>query len=87
LLQALSLKGGSTICGAQETLYRAAVAALLNACSVSYPLSTAQVIAEVNTALQSCDRSTVLNEAGRLDSFNNLGCPLGGPTTVSFRGN
>jgi len=87
LLQALSLKGGSTICGAQEILYRAGVAALLNSCSVSYPLSTAQVIAEVNTALASCDRATILAEATRLDAFNNLPCPLGGPApaAVSFR--
>jgi hypothetical protein len=63
------------------------ISALLNACSVSYPLSTAQIISEVNTALASCNRSTVLTEAGRLDGFNNLGCPLGGPGSVSFRGN
>jgi len=87
LLQALNLKGGPGLCGAEEILLRAAVSALLNSCSVSYPLSTAQVIAEVNAALASCDRATILAEATRLDGFNNLGCPLGGPGTVSFRGN
>ena len=57
--------------------------------SVQYPLSTAQIISEVNTALQSCDRNTILSEASRLDGFNNgpAGCPLGGPASVSFRGN
>jgi hypothetical protein len=63
------------------------VSALLNSCSVSYPLSTAAVISEVNTALASCDRNTILTEATRLDGFNNLPCPLGGPApaAVSFR--
>jgi hypothetical protein len=50
---------------------------LLNSASgIGYPLSTAQVIAEVNAALASCDRNTILDEATRLDRFNNLGCPL-----------
>ncbi len=78
LLQALSLQGGNSLCGAEEILLRAAAAALLNSCSVSYPLSTAQVISEVNTALASCNRATMLTEASRLDGFNNgsAGCPL-----------
>jgi hypothetical protein len=63
------------------------VSALLNACSVSYPLTTAQIIAQVNAALASCDRTTILNEASQLNGFNNLPCPLGGPATVSFRSN
>jgi hypothetical protein len=74
--QALNLKGGKTICGAQQTLYRAGVSALLSACSVNYTLTTAQIIAEVNAALASCDRQTILAEATRLDGFNNLSCPL-----------
>jgi hypothetical protein len=86
-LEALSLSSGNTLCEAQGKLYQMGVSALLNACSVNYPLSTAQIISEVNTALQSCDRSAVLSEASRLDGFNNLGCPLGGPAAVSFRGN
>jgi hypothetical protein len=74
--QALSGKGGTTICAAQAKLFQAAVAALLNACSVNYPLSTAQIIAEVNAALASCDKSTILAEASRLDGFNNLGASI-----------
>ncbi len=81
-LQALQGAGfGPTVCNAQAKLYQMGVAALLNACpgsGVAYALSTAQVISEVNTALQSCNRTTILNEAGRLDGFNNGsgGCPL-----------
>jgi hypothetical protein len=78
-LQALSGSSGPTICDAQAKLYQQAVSALLNACSVSYPLSRAQIISEVNTALQSCNRSTILFQARRLNGSNNLGCPLGGP--------
>ncbi len=76
LLQALSFQGGSSTKEAAQILLRAAVAALLNSTSVDYPLTTAQVIAEVNAALASGDRSTILAEATRLDTFNNLGCPL-----------
>jgi hypothetical protein len=89
-LQALQGAGfGPTVCNAQAKLYQMGISALLNACSVQYPLSTAQIISEVNTALQSCDRNTILSEASRLDGFNNGpgGCPLGGPASVSFRGN
>ncbi len=81
-LQALQGAGfGPTVCNAQSKLYQMGVAALLNACpgsGVAYALSTAQVISEVNTALQSCSRTTILNEATRLDGFNNGpgGCPL-----------
>jgi hypothetical protein len=87
MLQALSFSSGPTICDAQAKLYQMGVSALLNACSgsgVSYPLTTVQIIAEVNAALQSCDRTTILSEASRLNGFNNLPCPIGGPATVSF---
>jgi hypothetical protein len=79
LLEALGGSGGNTICDAQEKLYQQAIAALLNACDLNgnYPLTTAQVIAEVNAALASCDRATILGEASRLQNFNsNLVCPL-----------
>jgi len=91
-LEALGLSSGNTICEAQGKLFQMGVSALLNACTgsgVNYPLTTAQIISEVNTAIDSCDRTTILNEASRLDGFNNGpgGCPLGGPATigVSFR--
>jgi hypothetical protein len=74
LLNALSLKGGSTTCGAAETLARAAAAAYLNSLRVSYPVQTGDLITEVCNAFASCDRTTIINEAARLDTFNNLGC-------------
>jgi hypothetical protein len=78
LLQALSFQGGTSTTAAARILLRAAVAALLNSASpgVNYPLTTAEVIAQVNTALASQNRSTMLALAGQLDSDNNLGCPL-----------
>jgi hypothetical protein len=92
LIDALSLKGGNGICGAEQILLRAGVAALLNACATSgvpFPMSTADVIKAVNDALASCDRTTILNTASTLDGLNNGpgGCPLGGPGTrgISFR--
>jgi hypothetical protein len=78
LQQALSFKGGSSLAGAQQILLRAAVAAYLNASSsgVDYPLTTQQVVDQVNAALNTSDREYVINTASQLDSFNNLGCPL-----------
>jgi hypothetical protein len=75
---ALSYQGGSGTRGAAQILLRAAVAALLNAASpnVDYPLTTAEVISQVNAALASNNRNTMLAFASRLDSYNNLGCPL-----------
>jgi hypothetical protein len=66
---------------AAEILLRQAVAAELNAASAfGYPLHQVAVINEVNAALATCDRTAILNEAERLDQFNNLRCPLGGST-------
>jgi hypothetical protein len=42
----------------------------------SYPLTTAQVIAAVNAALASGNRTTMLALANQLDTHNNRGCPL-----------
>jgi hypothetical protein len=76
LEQALSLQGGSTLHGAAEILLRAGAAAYLNSVEgLGYPLSTGQVVLEVNGALASLDRATIIAEATRLDQFNNLGCP------------
>jgi hypothetical protein len=76
LLEALSFKGGSGTVGAAEILLRASVAALLNSSSVNYPLATADLINQVNAALASGNRGTMLNLATQLDLYNNLGCPL-----------
>jgi len=56
LLGALGFNGGSGVTGASRILLRAAVAGLLNSAKLEYPLPTAQVISQVNTALASCDR-------------------------------
>jgi hypothetical protein len=78
LLEALSFQGGSDNTGASEILLRAAVSALLNSAhpDVSYPSTTDKVIADVNAALVSGERSVLLNLAKELDKDNNLGCPL-----------
>jgi hypothetical protein len=59
------------------------VAALLNAShpDINYPLSGAQVISQVNNALASLNRSTMLTLASKLDTFNNASC------TVDAHGN
>jgi hypothetical protein len=78
LIQALNLKGGSGTAGAARNLLRAAVASLLNAAhpDVDFQLTTAQVIDQVNAALASNNRNTMLNLASTLDGYNNAGCPL-----------
>ena len=78
LLQALQGGGGPGTAGAAEILLRAAVAALLNAshAGVDYPRTAASIIADVNAALASNNRSTMLTLAAGLDADNNLGCPL-----------
>ncbi|HSF43302.1 MAG TPA: hypothetical protein VLT87_26115, partial [Thermoanaerobaculia bacterium] len=64
--------------GAAKILLRAAVAALLNAAhsGVDYPRTTAEIIADVNAALASNNRNTMLELASELDDDNNGGCPL-----------
>jgi hypothetical protein len=78
LLAALDGGGGPGIDGATRILLRAAVASLLNASGdVNFNLTTAEIVSQVNTALASGDRGTILALAGQLDTFNNQGeCPL-----------
>ena len=76
-LTALNYNGGPQLRDAAKILLRQAVAALLNAASgIGYPLNQAQIKNEVNAALASCNRQTILAESDRLDHFNNLYCPL-----------
>jgi hypothetical protein len=77
-LDALNYKGGSGLAGAERILLRAAVAAWLNAAheGLGYPLRRAEFVAEVNAAIASGDRQTMLELAARLDRLNNLACPL-----------
>jgi uncharacterized repeat protein (TIGR01451 family) len=78
LLQALGYGGGPAVDGAARILLRAAVASLLNSASpdVDFTMTTADLIADVNAALASLDRQTMLDLAGELDAANNFGCPL-----------
>jgi hypothetical protein len=76
-LQALNFNGGGGVEGGARVLLRAAVAAYLNAANdeIDFPLTTAQVVSQVNTALASNNRETMLTLAATLDRYNNLGCP------------
>jgi hypothetical protein len=78
LLDALSFKGGSTLEEAKQILLRHAVAALLNAAhpDVDYDMTTAEVIALVQTALASGDREDILAAKDTLAGLNEEGCPL-----------
>lgn len=78
LLQSLQGGGGPGTLGSATILLRAAVAALLNAANtgVDYPLTQAQIISQVNSALASNNRDTMLSLGSTLDGDNNLGCPL-----------
>jgi hypothetical protein len=79
LLQALDYPGGDNLLGAAQILLRAAVASVLNATHPEvddFPRTVAEVIADVNAALASKDRGTILALASALDADNNLGCDL-----------
>lgn len=78
LIDALNFGGGPGLAGAARNLLKQAAAALLSAShpDVSYGLTAAQVIAQVNDALASGDRPSMIAVAGDLDTLNNEGCPL-----------
>jgi hypothetical protein len=78
LLQALAFQGGDDLAGAAEILLRAATAGLLNTAhpGIDYPRSTADLISDVNAALASMNRDTIISLASAIDKDNNLGCPL-----------
>jgi hypothetical protein len=73
LQQALAFKGGSGVNGGAQILIRAGVAAVLNAqANIGYPLSVSTVISDVNGALATHNRATILALASTLDGYNNL---------------
>jgi hypothetical protein len=78
LLDSLSFQGGSDLNGAAGNLLRAGTAALLNAThpKVDFPRTAAAVLSDVNAALTSRDRNTILTLASALDADDNLSCPL-----------
>ncbi len=81
-LQALQGGGGPGLPGAATILLRAAVAGYLNAAheGVGYPYrrftDPFNIKSQVNAALASGNRQTILDLAAVLDAANNLGCPL-----------
>jgi hypothetical protein len=79
LLQALDFGGGDTLTEKAQILFVQAVAALLNAAhpDIDYPLTVAQVITEVNTALATENPDTIIALKDVLDGYNNLGGDLG----------
>lgn len=80
--QALQGGGGSGLEGAAKILFRAAVAAFLNAAheEIDYPYrrfaEPFNIQLKVNQALASLDRATMLKLAEHLDDVNNAVCPL-----------
>jgi len=78
LLEALGYGGGQGAEGGARFLLRTAVAALLNseAPDVDYPLTTGEIVGQVNEALSSLDRDQMIDLAENLDGLNNLGSPL-----------
>ena len=75
LMEALRFKGGPGLYGAASILLRASVAAVLNAAhsDVDYPLTDSEIVEQVNAAIASHSRSTMLDLAEQLDMYNNLG--------------
>jgi hypothetical protein len=78
LLEALSFNGGPDVEDAAKLLSHHAVAGMLNAShpGVNYPRTPADLIDDVNDALASGDRNTMLALKDAIDADNNLGCPL-----------
>jgi hypothetical protein len=78
LLAALSLSGGPTVANAAGILLHHAVAALLNAAhpGVDYPRTAASIISDVNAALATGSRTTIIALKNALDRDNNRGCPI-----------
>lgn len=79
LYDALFFDGGPTLEEKAQILLRNAVASLLNAehPKINYPLTSQEIINEVNDALDSGDADIILELEATLDEYNNLGADLG----------
>jgi hypothetical protein len=81
-LEALSYGGGPTLLDKAKQLLRSAVAAFLNAASeeVGYPYrrfaDPGNMLATVNSALASGNKTTIEDLKDDYDAKNDLGCPL-----------
>jgi hypothetical protein len=73
MYDALQYQGGPDEAGAAEILLRAATAGVLNAAHphIDYSMSLADLINEVNAALGSHDRDTMINLGAIIDDYNN----------------
>ena len=75
LMNGLGYRGGSTLSGGAQILFRAAIAALLNEAyyGADFPIatSTGDLIAQVNAVLATGSRSTYVSFASYLDYWNN----------------
>ncbi len=78
LFDILAFGGGPELADKAGILLRNAVASVLNAAhpNINYPLTLAEVIADVNAALASGDADTILDLEATLDGYNNLGADL-----------
>jgi len=78
MLDALSFSGGNTVQDAKNLLLKQAVAALLNAATpgMNYPLTTTEILNQVNAALATGNRGTILALAATLETDNSLEGPL-----------
>ena len=78
LFQALQGSGGKGTIGAARLLLRAGVASVLSGAhpDVNYPRTMGSILTDVNAALTSGSRTTILELAAELDADNNLPCPL-----------
>ncbi len=72
----LWFKGGNSVLGATKILLHHAIAAVLNTAhpDVDYPLTEYEIVTQVNDALASLNRTTMLTLKDTLDAYNNNGC-------------
>jgi hypothetical protein len=87
-LQALSFNGGPNLIDAAKLLLKHAVTAYLNAAhdDIQYPLQRyvdGGIQDQVNAALASLDRETMLELKNQLDALNNAECQASGDNTNS----
>jgi hypothetical protein len=78
LLQALSFSSGKTMTLAAQNLLRQATGSVLNASNtcIRYGACKDEVVARVNAALASCDRTRINDLAVQLEQLNSASCPL-----------
>lgn len=77
LLDALKFKGGPDLVGKEEILLRAATAGLLNTTAgIDYGVHAANMIKATNAALASGLEKRIIRFATKVDTRNNLTCPL-----------